>query len=326
MLMKAFPNYPSQNDLSLQELFEQETYKSKTKEQQNDIKLKSAMYRYEYEKERCFFKNYFPKFDTAEFRGSTALDLGCFTGGRLVFWQQKFGFDTGYGIDVNSNYKDAGEAFARKKEVNAHFHTGVGESLPYESDFFDYIISFDVFEHVQNVEKVCQECFRVLKPGGKLLVAFPQFYQPFEAHLGLVTKLPILHWIFPSRILSEAYCEILEERGEQAKWYGRSLCSEVQFSQKSYGSENVPRLEGWEKLPSLNGITVAKFREIIQSNKSWEICYQNKKPILTDGKKSEQWIFRLLSKLFYLPARMPVLEELFLSRVCFILKAGSHLK
>ena len=64
---------------------------------------------------------------------------------------------------------------------------------------FDYIVNFDVLEHVRDVEIVLKECFRVLKPDGKLLAVFPPFFQPLEAHLGMVTKMPALHWLFSGK-------------------------------------------------------------------------------------------------------------------------------
>ena len=39
----------------------------------------------------------------------------------------------------------------------------------------------------------------------------------------------------------------MNERGNDAKWYARKN----------------PKLSDWEKLPSLNGITVSKFKKII---------------------------------------------------------------
>lgn len=45
--------------------------------------------------------------------------------------------------------------------------------LSFSSDEFDYILSFDVFEHVPDYAKGFAECFRCLKPGGKLLFTVP---------------------------------------------------------------------------------------------------------------------------------------------------------
>ena len=45
--------------------------------------------------------------------------------------------------------------------------------LTYSSNAFDHILSFDVFEHVPDPVKGFAECFRCLRPGGKLLFSVP---------------------------------------------------------------------------------------------------------------------------------------------------------
>ena len=41
--------------------------------------------------------------------------------------------------------------------------------LPYENNFFDIVVSFDVFEHIKNDGKAVREVYRVLKKEGILL-------------------------------------------------------------------------------------------------------------------------------------------------------------
>ena len=113
--------------------------------------------------------------------------------------------------------------FATEKNINATFTTGFGEDLPYPDNSFDFIVSYDVFEHVRDLRIVMGEVSRVLKPGGRLLAVFPQFYQPLESHLTLVSKTPALHWIFSGQTLTDAYNEIIDERGEGTMHDVRSI-------------------------------------------------------------------------------------------------------
>ena len=301
--MKAFPNHPTLENKNNHEIFHHKDYLNGSEAEKREIKSASSKYRYEYEKNRDFFNTYFPKFDTEKYKDKEILEIGSFTGGSLVYWMEKHSFSKGCGIDINAIFAEAGNAFAKERNINATFDTGYGESLPYLDNSFDFIVSYDVFEHVNDLEMVIDECSRVLRPGGSLLAVFPPFFQPLEAHLTLVTKTPALHWIFSGQTLTDAYNEIIDERGDEAHWYK---------------SENK-KLADWEKLPGLNGITIRKFKKIIAKNNQWAIVHWGNNPILSDGRKAEMLLFKILRIFFIIPARIPLLDELFLGRICCVL-------
>lgn len=48
-----------------------------------------------------------------------------------------------------------------------------GKTLPFENESFDAVVSFEVFEHVFNINDMILEINRVLKPGGQLLISIP---------------------------------------------------------------------------------------------------------------------------------------------------------
>ncbi len=54
---------------------------------------------------------------------------------------------------------------------------GSVESIPIASSSFDVVISIGVLEHVKNPEAAVAEMFRVLRPGGRLILEIP-FLQP----------------------------------------------------------------------------------------------------------------------------------------------------
>lgn len=45
--------------------------------------------------------------------------------------------------------------------------------LPFDGNTFDALVSFEVFEHIANVELYAREAFRVLRNGGELIMSTP---------------------------------------------------------------------------------------------------------------------------------------------------------
>ena len=306
-IMNFFKQQPKPDNYDNWEVFNHENYVDGDLVKKREIRYRSSRAAYAIESDpqaQWMEKLFATSINLTDLQGKTLLDLGCFTGGRLIAYLEKYKLGYGYGIDINPIFAIAGTEFAKSKGLadRVEFTTGFGENLPYESNSMDYVVSTDVFEHVRDLPKVLHECHRILKPGGKLLCTFPQFYQPLEAHLGLVTSAFPLHWFFPGKIISEAYFQILSERGEEAKWYAGEARS----------------LATWEKLPTLNGITVSAFKKLV-SGTDW--CAQwKKRPILTTGRRSTQLKFRVISKLFTPLCRLPIFEEFFLDRITVILE------
>ena len=83
-----------------------------------------------------------------------------------------------------------------------------------------------------------------------------------------------------------------------------------------YMPERFP-LSDWEKLIELNGITIRKFRKIL-NGQEWSEVNSKVKPILTDGRRSNQLIFKILSLMLVPLAHTPFLNELFTGRVNYI--------
>ena len=305
-LMKTFQTFPSETNFENWEVFNHDIYLKNAEDKKKDIRRATCLARYNIEKDKKFswMENYFLRnLNPLLLKDKTLLDLGSFTGGRLAAWFENYKLQKVYGLDINPIFRIAAEEFAIEKKINAEFKTGVGEELPYEDNSFDFIVSTDTFEHVQDLKNTMNECFRVLKPNGMLLAVFPQFHQPFESHLNFVTKLPCLHWFFNSKKISEKYYEILSERGEAAKWYNGEKYN----------------LEKWEKLPTLNGVSIRKFEKILKNN-SWSNIKWIKKPILSDGRRSKKFYFKVLSLLFYPLIYIKYLDELFMGRICVICK------
>lgn len=218
-LMRLRERVPDPDDGSLGETFKHPQFTEADDEERARIMWRSSKSRYE--DELSFpWDNYFGMSVRPWVKG-TALDLGCFTGGRAVAWRERYEIQGIHGVDVDPIYIEAAHQFAAARGVSAEFRVGFAENIPWADRSFDTILSFDVLEHVRDVAAALMECRRVLRPGGRLLAVFPSYFQPGEHHLSLVTATPGLQCLFTGQTLIEAYCEVLRQRGEAAAWYGR---------------------------------------------------------------------------------------------------------
>jgi ubiquinone/menaquinone biosynthesis C-methylase UbiE len=52
-------------------------------------------------------------------------------------------------------------------------------ALTFAGNFFDTAISCETIEHVPNPKRAINELYRVLKPGGRLLLTCPNYFNPF---------------------------------------------------------------------------------------------------------------------------------------------------
>lgn len=107
-------------------------------------------------------------------QGEKVLDVGCGTGGVTIPARQKVGI-TGLAAGIDPAPEMI--AVARKKAARARleidFRVGVIESLPYPDSSFDVVTSSLMMHHLPHElqEKGLAEIWRVLKPGGRIVIA-----------------------------------------------------------------------------------------------------------------------------------------------------------
>jgi len=119
------------------------------------------------------------------------LDFGCGCGWLLNYLSQHFVNNQYFGIDTFKD--DIKYANSKIKENNIIFlHYDSIDRLPFKDNFFDFIISNEVLEHVEDPEFYVSELSRVMKNNSYGFFSTPNNIFPFEFHynLPLINLLP----------------------------------------------------------------------------------------------------------------------------------------
>ena len=100
-------------------------------------------------------------------KGLYLLDIGC-GAGNMIHHLSKYGKVKGIEIDP----RPVKQARLRGYDVDQFDAT---KPLPFEDNTFDVVTAFDVIEHVDADMAALQEAWRVLKPGGHVVITVPAF-------------------------------------------------------------------------------------------------------------------------------------------------------
>src|SRR3989440_1540690 len=129
---------------------------------------------------------------TLDLRGMRVLDLGCGNGCYTQELAQRA--ESICGIDLHMPHLQAfREAIPRVQ--------GSAEHLPFATESFDAVTMIEVLEHTHCDTKVLETCFRVLNPGGLLVLFVPTKFYPFESHpcrlgtFSLARNVPVVSWL-----------------------------------------------------------------------------------------------------------------------------------
>lgn len=107
----------------------------------------------------------------SEVKARKVLDLGCGSGRHMVYLVQN-GF-AAYGFDIAYTGMEIANKWLEKNGLKADLKTGsIYEKLPYESDFFDAVISTQTINHglIGDIRLCIKEIERVLKTGGFIFI------------------------------------------------------------------------------------------------------------------------------------------------------------
>lgn len=107
-------------------------------------------------------------------KSDTILDLMCGINSHIpenVFYQNLIG------IDIDEKALQQNHQLTKKilQDINQN------PSIPLEDNSVDYICACSVIEYLRHPIPVLQECYRILKPGGRMIISFSPYFLAVRA-------------------------------------------------------------------------------------------------------------------------------------------------
>lgn len=224
------------------------------------------------------------------FKDKVVLDIGCGAGGKTIYYASK-GVKKIVGVEILGKYKEEAENLAKLYGMGDKFEFVCADAskTPFEDETFDTIIMNDAMEHVDEPEKVLDECYRILKKNGRLYLNFPPYNHPYGAHLSDAIGIPWVHVFFSEKTLVETYKELVKDLPD-----GKDRI-EFRISKKP---------DGTEYFSYINKMTIKRADKILK-NSRFNVEYYSEEP---------------LRGFFKYPAKLPVLKEFLVKMVVCVLK------
>ena len=149
------------------------------------------------------------------------IDVGCGIGGSTLYLAQKFGSEA-TGITLSPvQASRAKERVAEAGLEQISFEVANALKMSFEENTFDLVWSLESGEHMPDKAKFLTECYRVLKPGGKMIFA-TWCHRETNSLAGDLTSSEVAHlkeiyrvYCLPYVISLSEYREIATECGFQ---------------------------------------------------------------------------------------------------------------
>ena len=100
-----------------------------------------------------------------------ALEIGCGTGFFTLNLMLAGVIEEAHVTDISSGMVRVAERNARELGLTVRGKVADAERLPYDDATFDLVVGHAVLHHIPDVEQALREVLRVLKPGGRFVVA-----------------------------------------------------------------------------------------------------------------------------------------------------------
>jgi len=149
------------------------------------------------QKARNQLKQFLTECRIQEYKVKSILEIG-FKNGLFLNECHKAGLIP-MGIEINKKYCDT--VTLKFPYLNIIWYDG--GTVPLSDESFDFVVSYQLFEHVTSTEHMLNECIRVLKPGGTMFHVCPNHHSFYDGHFNVI-------WLpFLSKASGRLYLKLL---------------------------------------------------------------------------------------------------------------------
>ena len=168
-------------------------------------------------------KSFLAECDIKDYRGRKIFEIG-FRNGLFIDECRREGL-LPTGLEINREYVEE----VKTKFPNMDILWYDGGTFPVPDASYDFVVSFQVLEHVNSTEHIIDESIRILKAGGIMYHVAPNYHSFYEGHYKVI-------WLpFLNRTLGRYYVKMLRLDGP---YY------ELLNIIKPYGVERILRRRG----------------------------------------------------------------------------------
>jgi SAM-dependent methyltransferase len=196
-------------------------------------------------------------------KGVRVLDVGCGNGYVLSRYARNGALVAG--VDITHMARELTVRRFEFEGLPCDVRETDGDSLPFDDDSFDIVCSMGVLHHIEDPAPMVREIFRVLRPGGRLIMML-YYTNSWKRRVVLPLK-----WLLLSRYRGRPFQELLNANdGEGCPWvrtYSRGEARDLlaAFEGHSFALNQL----SWRQLFLVPGLGSALSRVLPRASNSW---------------------------------------------------------
>lgn len=216
------------------------------------------------------------------FAGQHVLEIGIGQGTDMMQFAQAGAIC--HGVDITENHLKLTALNATLRGIKVDLHEIDATRLPFADNSIDCVYSFGVLHHIPEIDRVVSEIHRVLKPGGRLMIALYYKWSAFHLFWKLLANGLRNGWLF-----TKGYDGLLAtiEMGADGVNIKPYVClyskAEVRRLMKDFEPEDlsIHQLHEDHFWPPFVGRLLRNRLKRLEPRMGWYVTYQGLKPPVT---------------------------------------------